>query len=285
MAFSENPDEAISQAEALNEFYKIKFPAWMDTKTVMGASAMSLAKRQWLLENHGRTATHTATTLPPFTMLDSYAMANSMLTVVSWAATKGKRMLPWRDTFDYSSQPAEMDATAFEPFMGMTFPGMEWLLRTAGDSAGLKLSYTNRSDYRNLSASEEAVFRMTDLGEAFIIDDAETGRAKVPSWAHVFFRSIPGVGTQAPYWAAAKHTNPYWDPNALLPRDAEAYKYAFRQISKLKTEYHYDAPKAFEYEQKGIKERLAGSPWREGLKEAHPRRPKAERKPLPPDVK
>ena len=281
--FSEDPDEYISQTEVANELFKRKFPGWMDTKTVLGQHATSLARRQWLLETQGKTATHTAYTLPPFTMLDSFALANSMLTVVSWAGAKGSRMLPWReDPFDYSTKPSEMDATAFEPFIGMTFPAMEFMLRTLGDRIGLNLEYTNRSDYRTLNSAEEAIFRTTDLGAAYIITDADTGRSKIPTGIYRIFRSMPLVGTQAPYWAGAKTDNPFWDPNSLLPRDARAYSYAFRKISKLGTEYYTDPARSFQYEQKGVKEEFSRSPYREGLKEDHPRKPKSERKALPP---
>jgi hypothetical protein len=281
--FSENPDEYISQTEASNELFNRKFPGWMDTKSVLGQHATSLAMRQWLLENQGKTATHTAYTLPPFTMLDSFSLGNSMLTVISWAGAKGSRMLPWReDSFDYSTKPSEMDATAFEPFIGMTFPAMEFMLRTLGDRIGLNLEYTNRSDYRTLNSAEEAVFRTTDLGAAYIITDADTGRSKVPTGIYRIFRSIPGVGTQAPYWVGAKTDNPFWDPNSLLPRDTRAYSYAFRKISKLGTEYYTNPARSFQYEQKGVKEEFSRSPYKEGLKEDHPRKPKSERKALPP---
>tara|TARA_R110002110_G_scaffold148246_5_gene339261 strand:+ start:26 stop:3313 length:3288 start_codon:yes stop_codon:yes gene_type:complete len=281
--FSENPDEYIGQTEVSNELLKRKFPGWMDTKTVLGSHATSLARRQWLLENQGKLATHTAYTLPPFTMLDSFSLANSMLTVLSWAKTKGARMLPWReDSFDYSTKSTEMDATAFEPFIGMTFPAMEFMLRTLGDRMNLNLEYTNRSDYRSLNSSEEAIFSLTDLGKAYIITDADTGKSKVPVGIYRIFRSMPLVGTQAPYWAGAKTDNPFWDPNALLPRDSRAYGYAFRKISKLGTEYYTNPSRSFEMEQKGIKEDFSRSPYREGLKEDHPRKPKSERKALPP---
>ena len=279
--FSENPDDAIGQSEEYNELYKVKFPAWADNRAIIGAQANSLAKRQWYEENLGRTATHTAYTLPPFTMLDSFAMANSGLALLGWIGQHSKRAIPFTDKFDRSPLADQVDAMAFEPFLGMTFPGMEYVLRTMASKMDLQLQYTNQSSHRNLSPAEEAVMSMTPIGRSYIIKDPKTGKSKVPSAIYYIFRSLPLAGTQLPYLASAKTSNPYWDPQTTIQRDPEAYKFAFRQLSRLGTEYGYDPRQMFEYEQKAIKDRLTKTPWKDEVKvPSHRRKAPGERYPL-----
>jgi len=284
--FGGDPDEAIGHAEQMDELYKRMYPRWMDSRAILGAAGASTAKRQWLRDNLGKEATHTAYILPPFTMLDSFAMANAGLTLMTWAYEKAA---PWRDP---SERPDEMDAMAFEPLLGMTFPPLEMAFRWVGDRMGLALSYSNRSDYRTLTPAEERILGRFEKSRALMIPDEDTGKMKIPVWAHLMMRTVPVLGTQAPYLAGGVATNPYMEsggsllnPLTYVPKNRAAWEYAFRYYTRFGAEYHYDAPKQAEYELKALAEKMSRSPHREELAPEHTRLPEERRYPLPPDVK
>ena len=275
--FSDNPDEAIGFAEQQNELYKWKFPGWMDTRSVLGASATSLAKRQMLEERFGIEATHTAYVLPPLTMLDTFSLANGIFALMKWGASKPGQLLP-ESVRPAQTLPTSVEATAFDPALSMTFPMAEWALRAIASQGGLALSFDNKSDYRNISATDEWIVRkLGGLGEGFVIPDKETGKAKVPSFVYAALRSFPLMG-QAAYQAGPWVTNPH------SMGDKDAYTYAFRHLTGLGKEYHYNAPRAFEYERKRVEEELARASSRTSTEEPL-RLPEEARRKLPPKLK
>ena len=114
---------------------------------------------------------------------------------------------------------------------------------------------------------------------------------KIPVWAHLMMRTVPVLGTQAPYLAGGVATNPYMEsggsllnPLTYVPKNRAAWEYAFRYYTRFGAEYHYDAPKQAEYELKALAEKMSRSPHREELAPEHTRLPEERLYPLPPDV-
>ena len=83
---------------------------------------------------------------------------------------------------------------------------------------------------------------------------------------------------QAAYQAGPWVTNPH------SMGDKDAYTYAFRHLTGLGKEYHYNAPRAFEYERKRVEEELARASSRTSTEEPL-RLPEEARRKLPPKLK
>lgn len=187
------------------------YPDWQDTRAKLGVVPIDPTRRKYWAEMYGKEYTHESILLPTTTATDSMDMLFGLMvglgSVVGSVIEKvpgAKHILP-----DFQLV-GDWEAKFWEPVLSSTNPFIETPIRAALDWAGADLDYTVTGAWKQLSPTDEEVFRFTPYFKSKMQYDKDTGRWKVPTIVYMKYRMMPVVPTQISGWMGAIK-NPEWD--------------------------------------------------------------------------
>ena len=210
----ETGQDQLNEWQEMEELGRWLYPGYMQNRLKAMVPPMKPADREFFLDKTGQHYSHYAITMPTVTAYDSLAMYRAVF--LNQLAMIPAAMAAIKDGKEYSAYfSPDFEAQSFEPMLGAINPLAEFATRSMLSNIGADLSYQQRSGMRNLSRSEEDLFRMSPFLRNAIHDNPQTGKPQVETGLYLLFKLTPVLATQAPRWLEGFYSNPQWQEGYL----------------------------------------------------------------------